>query len=854
MDRGEPQQITVITETRNLRSQPFIQSDDQISTGKHWEEWMESIEREFRYFRITEPADKKDALIIYGGKDISRLERSLRDEEGEDEYKVLKNKLNKYYLPKKNKHHARYLFLKMKPFKDEYTVTYVMRLREKAHACEFEATCDERILEHCIQTITNQDLIKRAISKGWNLDKFVEEAGQMEDTCLQMKDMKGDPRDIGTFSANKIQSNRSNYRAHDVEENCGYCGFDHGEGNKCPAYGKQCRNCDKYNHFASVCRAEKKKQQYRAGNFRREGRSVKKTTEEKIETDSNTDISDYDEDEDYFGETIKHIMKIRKVKTVQGIRDMDKTVTVRIDDVDVKVEPDSGADVNVMDENQFLKFQSKTYGNPVLEKSKIKLSTLQNSLPIKGEFKTIIRNKTCGTETKFVVVKGKINSPPLISKSTLIELGMIQIRTDGSFVKKNQLRIPDSGPIFNSKKLAIDKGFQHYQVTPGRQIANKEVNLFRKPINKTQQITKLKKKNTKTAKQEINRRYHSNLYEEINERDRQCKEKIKGLSLPSGSVSESGEHCHALRSTAGVDKKARNRLILASVLCLIFMVAEIIGGVIAGSLAIISDAAHLLTDFASFMVSLLALLLASRQPTKKLSFGWYRAEILGALSSILMLWVLTGIVVYMAIKRLISNDYDINATVMLIIASCGVAFNLFMGLTLHQHSHSHGGISHSHDSPARQNYKTINNQDVEEGDHSNHSGHSHQSNINVRAAFIHVMGDLIQSVGVLIAAIMIYFKPEWKMADPICTFLFSIIVMVTTITVVRDILVVLMEVINKIALSVHIAVDPDADPLKVLKLASAMVQKKYGISETTIQVEEYINEMENCTHCKDLPD
>ncbi|VDI58848.1 Hypothetical predicted protein [Mytilus galloprovincialis] len=432
----------------------------------------------------------------------------------------------------------------MKPFRDEYTVTYVMRLREKAHECEFEATCDERILEHCIQTITNQDLIKRAISKGWNLDKFVEEAGQMEDTCLQMKDMKGDHRDIGTSSINKIQSNRSSYnRSQDyiTKFNCGYCGFEHCEGNKCPAYGKQCRNCEKYNHFASVCRAEKKKQQYRAGNFRREGRSVKKTMEEKIETDSNTDISDYDEDEDYFGETIKHIMKIRKVKTIQGIRDMDKTVTIRIDDVDVKVEPDSGADVNVMDENQFLKFQSKTYGNPVLEKSKIKLSTLQlqNSLPIKGEFKTIIRNKTCGTETKFVVVKRKINSPPLISKSTLIELGMIQInsppliskstlielgmiqiRTDGSFVKKNQLRIPDSGPIFNSEK--------HYQITPGCKIANKEVNLLRKPINKTQQITELKKKNTKTSKeQEIRRRYQSNLFQEINKRDRQPKEKIK---------------------------------------------------------------------------------------------------------------------------------------------------------------------------------------------------------------------------------------------------------------------------------------------------------------------------------------
>ncbi|VDH94632.1 Hypothetical predicted protein [Mytilus galloprovincialis] len=323
-----------------------------------------------------------------------------------------------------------------------------MRLREKAHECEFEATCDERILEHCIQTITI-GFDKEGISKGWNLDKFV-----------------------------KKQDN--------------------------------------------LCRADKKKQQYRAGNFRREGRSVKKTTEEKIETDSNTDISDYDEDEDYFGETTKHIMKIRKVKTVQGIRDMDKTVTVRIDDVDVKVEPDSGADVNVMDENQFLKFQSKTYGNPVLEKSKIKLSTLQNSLPIKGEFKTIIRNKTCGTETKFVVVKGKINSPPLISKSTLIELGMIQIRTDGSFVKKNQLRIPDSGPTFNSEK--------HNKVTIGRQIANKEVNLLRKPIKKTQQISKVKKKNTYTDKeQEIHRRYHSNLNEGIHERDRQCKENSKGM-------------------------------------------------------------------------------------------------------------------------------------------------------------------------------------------------------------------------------------------------------------------------------------------------------------------------------------
>ncbi|CAC5410856.1 unnamed protein product [Mytilus coruscus] len=155
------------------------------------------------------------------------------------------------------------------------------------------------------------------------------------------------------------------------------------------------------------------------------------------------------------------------------------------------------------------------------------MSTLQNSLPIKGEFKTIIRNETCGTETKFIVVKGKINSPPLISKSTLIELMMLQIRANGSFVKTYHLRIPDNEPPFNSEKFAIEQGFKHYQVTPGRQRANGEANVFRKPINKTEQITKLKKKNSITVKQEMHRGYHSNLYEEINERDRDCKEKIK---------------------------------------------------------------------------------------------------------------------------------------------------------------------------------------------------------------------------------------------------------------------------------------------------------------------------------------
>ena len=99
---------------------------------------------------------------------------------------MLKNKLDKYFLPKKNKHHARYTFLRMKQERGKKNGSYVSRLREKANDCEFGETMEERILEQCIQSVDNN----QAIGKGWELDKFIEEAAQIEGTNLQMKEMK----------------------------------------------------------------------------------------------------------------------------------------------------------------------------------------------------------------------------------------------------------------------------------------------------------------------------------------------------------------------------------------------------------------------------------------------------------------------------------------------------------------------------------------------------------------------------------------------------------------------------------------------------------------------------------------
>ncbi|XP_052249780.1 zinc transporter 2-like [Dreissena polymorpha] len=381
------------------------------------------------------------------------------------------------------------------------------------------------------------------------------------------------------------------------------------------------------------------------------------------------------------------------------------------------------------------------------------------------------------------------------------------------------------------------------------------------------------------------------------------------LQIPShASLATSDTHCHERKSRPDIDRRARRKLIIACVLSLCFMIAEVLGGILAHSLAIVSDAAHLLTDLASFLISLLAVYLSSRRATKKLSFGWYRAEILGALMSILFLWVVTGVLCYMAVERVIDRTFEVNATIMLITAACGVAFNLLMGITLHGgHGHSHGGHHHSN----HKNRYSGSDTDIEKvrltseesiqessssyGALSNASGSDyklevlgtdHKTNINVKAAFIHVIGDLIQSIGVLIAAFIIYFKPEWKLADPICTFVFSVIVLVTTVTIMRDILVVLMEgtprsvnfkaiqqslkgmaevkeihdlriwslSMDKVALSVHIAVARSSDIFAILQKASLMIRDQFGITNTTIQVEEYVTDMLDCTHCKDLPD
>ncbi|RUS70263.1 hypothetical protein EGW08_021977, partial [Elysia chlorotica] len=182
--------------------------------------------------------------------------------------------------------------------------------------------------------------------------------------------------------------------------------------------------------------------------------------------------------------------------------------------------------------------------------------------------------------------------------------------------------------------------------------------------------------------------------------------------------------------------------------------------------------------------------------------------------SVFIIWLVSGILCYIAVERIVQEHYkDVKPNEMLITASLGVVINFIMGFVLHSeiccghahshnkfgHGHSHNTHSHSHNTHSH-NTHSHNTHSHNTHSHNTHKDRSHhqKKNINVRAAFIHVVGDIIQSIGVLVAALIIKFTdPKFRLADPICTFLFSLLVLVTTVAVLRDTLLVMMEAVPR---------------------------------------------------------
>lgn len=272
--------------------------------------------------------------------------------------------------------------------------------------------------------------------------------------------------------------------------------------------------------------------------------------------------------------------------------------------------------------------------------------------------------------------------------------------------------------------------------------------------------------------------------------------------------------------------QAPHAILRAIGITVVFMIVELVGGWYANSLALVSDAAHMLTDVGALLLSLFAIWMARRPVTLTMSFGYHRAEILGALASGLMIWFISGLLIYQAILRM-SAPPEVHGPVVFVVALMGLIANLASMKILHS---------------------------------------SKEESINVRAAYLHLLTDSLGSVSAVIAGLVLSFT-TWRLIDPIVTVLFSILMLASSWSLVTEAVGVLMESApthldptqvqkdlnaltgveeshdlhiwsvstGKLALSVHLIAT--ATPQTVLAEANRVLEEKYGIHHTTIQIE-----------------
>ncbi len=182
------------------------------------------------------------------------------------------------------------------------------------------------------------------------------------------------------------------------------------------------------------------------------------------------------------------------------------------------------------------------------------------------------------------------------------------------------------------------------------------------------------------------------------------------------------------------------------------MIAEIIGGVLSNSLALLSDAGHMFTDTLALALSFFAMKFAGMPATEKKTFGFYRLEILAALLNGVTLVVISLYIMVEAYQRML-NPQPVAGTLMLIIAVIGLIANILGAMFLMKH---------------------------------------HETNLNIRGAFLHIIGDAVSSVGVIIGGIIILYT-GWYLIDPILSILIALGIIAGAIGLVSESVSVLLE-------------------------------------------------------------
>ncbi|WRP07950.1 cation diffusion facilitator family transporter [Rossellomorea aquimaris] len=281
------------------------------------------------------------------------------------------------------------------------------------------------------------------------------------------------------------------------------------------------------------------------------------------------------------------------------------------------------------------------------------------------------------------------------------------------------------------------------------------------------------------------------------------------------------EHSHGHNQ----NKKA---LLISFLFIFTFMIVEVIGGIITNSLALLSDAGHMLSDAAALGLSLAAFYIGEKASDKGKTYGYKRFEILAAFINGITLILVSLYIFWEAYHRFIVTPMV--SPGMMVIAIIGLAVNIIVAWILMR-----GDTEH---------------------------------NLNVRSAFLHVLGDMLGSVGAIAAGLLIYFF-NWNLADPIASVMVAILIVISGWRVTKDSIHILMEgspkgidteeVKNSLAsipgvievhdlhvwcitsgftaLSCHVVVGNEVNRDTILLRLSAYLEEEFGIHHSTIQVE-----------------
>ncbi|WP_339340998.1 cation diffusion facilitator family transporter [uncultured Psychrobacter sp.] len=308
---------------------------------------------------------------------------------------------------------------------------------------------------------------------------------------------------------------------------------------------------------------------------------------------------------------------------------------------------------------------------------------------------------------------------------------------------------------------------------------------------------------------------------------------------------------HLEQNTAPRDTKGYQRTLLISFVIITgYMFIEAIGGLLTGSLALLSDAGHMLSDAIALGATLMAFKIGEKAATHQKTFGYKRFEIIVATVNGATLVIIALMIFYEAIKRF-NSPPEIATQGMLIIATIGMLINILVAWLMHRGSRS-GDSGHSH------------------GEKQNSSDAKEPVNLNMQSAYLHVLSDLMGSVAAIVAALLMM-GFGWVWADAAASVIVAVLILVSGYRVVRDSVHVLMEgtpedisldavkerlldhkQVEKIhdlhiwsitsglnALSCHVVVDGEMSITQASVLISELEQRlqDLGISHATIQVE-----------------